>query len=290
MGRGVTYNQFSGLSLSVGGTSTGGTDANRVVNISTGNTVTFYSFSTGSTVFNISGTSSNLLSVTDSTTGDLFTVTDVSGNTLMAINSTSAPKFANIVSGNTDTRVLTINNSGVISFSNTAKNSIVFADALSADTAINSTSLVTILSKTVSGITAGDTIEVIIVFNTVTNGVAPTLTAEIALGTFTQNIYVDSTSNSASENAHWSKLVFSVVSTSFTYLSSFFERQQAPQTAGTIGSPGGLGTNFYRVWNTSSSDLTGTQTLTFKIKSNSTTATQTCKLRHYQISLIKEQV
>ena len=152
MGRGITYNGTSGLSFSVGGSLSGGTNANRVVNISTGNTVTFYSFATGSTVFSITGVNSTLLTVTDTLTGDLFTVTDVSGNTLFRVNATSAPLMANIASGNTNTRFLTIDNSGVISYATSGANGSSGTSGSSGSSGSSGVSNIGIFQKSVNNI------------------------------------------------------------------------------------------------------------------------------------------
>lgn len=147
---------------------------------------------------------------------------------------------------------------------------------------------VTILSKSITGISAKDQIIIELECTVLNNsGGTVTLTFGGALGTFTFSAadQANSTgSNATSRNVRTVRIVWGVTSSSLTNLRAQTGWVAAPLAAGTAGALAVQGSR--SLWDTSASDFTGTQTATVTISSSSATATQTLFLIAYTIRKI----
>ena len=159
---------------------------------------------------------------------------------------------------------------------------IVGADGVGSSTAVNSTSDVTIFSKSVTGISAGDSVIVEADFRLNNNsGANATFTTTVELGGSQLSGALPTMAASATAWATQKMIAtFAVSSTSLTRASS-----------GTLGASVALGTAT-ALSNTAFSnqiaddfavDRTGTQTVALKVRSSTATATQTCVLISWRI-------
>jgi hypothetical protein len=153
-------------------------------------------------------------------------------------------------------------------------NEVKFANAGMTATAVNSTTLVDLASKTVT-VTAGDTIEIELVGTILNNsGTTRTYTFEAELGAFGVTCIDGTTIAASATNRAPIKIraVYSVASTSSAGVVVFAERA-APGAADTGLS---IATTTYRhAWHTSASNLTGSQAIKLRCLSSAATATQT---------------
>ena len=160
-------------------------------------------------------------------------------------------------------------------------NEVKFADAANNGVNVASTTLVDLIGKTLT-VTAGDTLEIEL-FGTIQNnsGTARTYTYEAELGAFGCTC-VDGTTVPAGTNRATIKLraVFSVKTTSDAAVVMYAERGgQTPADTGVS-----IATTSYRhAWHTSTSNLTGSQTIKFRCLSSNATATQTFYVHSYVI-------
>jgi hypothetical protein len=153
-------------------------------------------------------------------------------------------------------------------------NEVKFANAGMTATAVNSTTLVDLVSKTLT-VTAGDTLEIELVGTILNNsGTTRTYTFEAELGAFGVTCLDGTTVAASATNRAPIKIraVYSVASTSSAGVVIFAERA-APGAADTGLS---IATTTYRhAWHTSASNLTGSQAIKLRCLSSAATATQT---------------
>jgi len=136
---------------------------------------------------------------------------------------------------------------------------------------------VTIVSQSIAGIVAGDTVFVDLWYTTLNNsGSARSYTLNVSLGGgLSMGNNPQSINANATSRAGARLLAFFAVTNSG--LASMGARSE---TTGTNPAAGGTwsGTGTLHGWNNSTSDFTGSQTFLFTISSNSTTTTQTATL------------
>jgi len=136
---------------------------------------------------------------------------------------------------------------------------------------------VTIISKSVTGIAAGDQIEIEILYTLLNNsGANRQFTPLTALGAISVSL---ADGANVGSNATNRKPVRHIVtfSVSATNLTKAHGVSLAPDS--NAGGPTAINTaNSMMTWASSASDITGTQTLSFTVNSSNTTATQTLTL------------
>ncbi len=168
-----------------------------------------------------------------------------------------------------------------------AKQTIPFAQAVNTSVNIASTSAVQIMTKSLTGLAVGDVVQLRIVGNLINNsGSARTYTHILQFGSLTLTI-VDGqnlATSATNEAVHEIEATIMITATDFTAISGELDR----------GVPSAIDTgqsitvnSIRKSWNESTSDLTGTQTLTYSILSTSNAATQTFKLRASIITILK---
>lgn len=146
---------------------------------------------------------------------------------------------------------------------------------------------VTILSESVAGIAAGDQIILDLWFSVFQNtGANRNYTFVTSLGAISDNTAPVATtigSNATDRNGFHRTLCFSVSATNLTLVGL----DMTGRTGSGAGSPNSLVTTVSpQGMNTSSSDITGNQTLSFTATSNATTSTQTLTLHAFTIRKI----
>jgi len=142
---------------------------------------------------------------------------------------------------------------------------------------------VTIISKSVS-VAAGDQIRIEAWFTILNNsGATATYTKVYSLGSLTTSL-VDSVAVNASASSRAPQKIdacFAVSATNLAYMTSCVGFG-APATA--AASPSNINVSFNRSgWNSTTSDLTGTQTISFVCSSSTATSAQTLTLHNYTI-------
>lgn len=147
---------------------------------------------------------------------------------------------------------------------------------------------VTIISKSIAGIAAGDQI-VVEVWATILNnsGTSRVYQPSATLGSFTFGPLTETSGlNTSATDRGVRKLrfVFSVSASNLAYAVAANQGQITPLAANTGAAPN-LNVSLI-AWNSTTSDLTGTQTLTVLYRSGATTATQTLTLHSYSIRKI----
>ena len=164
---------------------------------------------------------------------------------------------------------------------------ITHVESLASNVSINSSTAVTVLSKSLTGIATGDLIEVEINGNILNNSGA----ARIYVHTFTLGnttfTYTDGTTIAASATAratHTIRFRFAILSTTSVFFEVFFSRG-LPQNAGTRQSI--ATTTISHLFNTSTNNETGNKGIVYRCHGQDVTATQTFELRSYKISLFK---
>lgn len=201
------------------------------------------------------------------------------GNGKLLIGNGSGYTLANLTQGS---NVTITNSAGGISIASTAAGSdVIFAGAPNTDfdlTNGGAGGAVTILSKSITGISAGDQIILQISFTVLNNsGSLRAITPICSLGSLSvdpSNTTFNAGASATSRSGYPPVPVgFFISATNLAY-----------GTANTSGQFGALAAG--STWNSTTSDLTGTQTLTFTLTSNSTTATQTATLHGYTIRKI----
>ena len=167
--------------------------------------------------------------------------------------------------------------------------SIAFADAPMSNTAINVTTYTALVSKSVT-VTAGDQFE-IEAYGTLLNnsGTTATYRWQIALGSFTMECIDGTTVPTGATNRATFKVkgVFAVASTSSAGATLYAERNAV---AGANAANSIATTTVRYGFNTSGSDLTGTQTIELRARSSLTTATQTLQLFSWSIRQVAQQL
>jgi hypothetical protein len=187
-----------------------------------------------------------------------------------------------------------ITSASSVAISVTTSTDIVFADSPCQDfdlTAGGGGGAVTILSKSITGITAGDTIILDAWYWVFNNSTASrSYTPHITLGgtcdpNSTGNTYAQ-TNSAVNRLAFHLQLVFSVHTTGLT-------NSVMNSTAGTVTGAGVLNSlttaPSSHCYQTTGSDLTGTQTLLWTVTSSATTATQTLTLNSYTIRKVSQK-
>lgn len=145
---------------------------------------------------------------------------------------------------------------------------------------------VTIISESVTGIAAGDFVDLEIFFSILNNSgssrtYAPILTLGTLVITATDLAAVGASATSRSIRKSTAR--FSVSATDLAF-GQWFQHSTA---AAAVDTDVALTTNLNAAaWDTTTDDITGTQTLSLTVSSNSTTATQTLTLHSYVIRKI----
>lgn len=167
----------------------------------------------------------------------------------------------------------------------------VFADAPNQDFDLTNGGLggaVTILSKSITGIVAGDQISVELWVTALNNsGTNRSYTTVISLGALNTNALADWAVNASATNRASATYLeqFSISATNLAYIQNV-TLKNGITAAGALGTQVG-GTSYG--YNLAASDLTGTQTLSVTTSSPSTTATQTLTLHSYTIRKISKK-
>lgn len=153
------------------------------------------------------------------------------------------------------------------------------------DTAINSVTDVTVFSRDIEDVAAGDQLEVDIVFQIInTTGANRTFIANVDFdGAY--GCRITTTPLGSSTDLHWFRI------TAFLTVISSSEAITMVEARGRIGAAQASGANDTmaathlrgETWETTGSNLTSTVTVTFNIQSDNAGATQTLKLRHAKI-------
>lgn len=166
-----------------------------------------------------------------------------------------------------------------------ASGGLLFCDAPNADfdlTNGGAGGAVTIISKSITGIAVGDQIQLEIWYTILNNsGSARTYTDTGSLGSVSiGGAHAGLNASATSRGPRFARFSFSISASNLAYAMKW------SAAGGSVAD--GLNAGYAHVggWSASSSDLTGTQTLTFTIASNNTTATQTLTLHNYTIRKI----
>lgn len=159
----------------------------------------------------------------------------------------------------------------------------IYSNAPNQDIAINSTTDVNLVSRSIA-VAVGGTIIVEAWYTTINNsGATVTWTYGCGLGSLSVAI-ADSTTQAASAGnraVHYRRCVFSVSSTSLTRLA--LENYRSAPGAANTGLTGAQAGRY--AWQNLGSNLTGTQTVNLSIRSSSATATQTATLESWRITV-----
>lgn len=150
------------------------------------------------------------------------------------------------------------------------------------DTSVADTNYVTIVSQSVS-LAAGDQLIVEVDFLILNNsGGTKTYTYTLDVGGFLVEI-VDGTTiaaNASNRAFHTARFSLDLRSTSLAYAGGWVN-QMTPAAANTAASA--VLTQMRSAWNTTASNITGTQSVIFKVKSSNATVTQTLTLLGWRI-------
>ena len=155
----------------------------------------------------------------------------------------------------------------------------VFADGPVSSHDIASTSDVTIFSQDVTGVAVGDLLYVKAIF-TIAQNTGANRSIRYTLdfdGAFVSQ-HTDGTSSSANAESHVMEAYCAITSTSSARYQAIHTFQSTPQTGGTWSTA-----ERFAAWDTTTSNITGTCTVSFKVGSNSTLTTQTLILLGYEI-------
>lgn len=160
----------------------------------------------------------------------------------------------------------------------------VFAASPNTDVAINNATPQVLVSRSLPGLAAGHTV-ILEVWYTVLNnsGAVATYTYRCGLGGVTTQA-ADSTTHAASATnraVHYAQCKFSVFSTTATRL--WLESRRGVPGAANTAQTGAQASRYS--WQTTASNLTGTQTAEFAISSSTTTATQTANVESWRITV-----
>lgn len=166
---------------------------------------------------------------------------------------------------------------------------VVHAEAVATDVSINSTTAVTVLSKALVWIAAGDIVEVEISWNISNNSTTTRTyvhTFTLWATTFTLTDWTTIAASATATATHEIKFRFAVISTSSIHFNTWVSRW-VPQNAGTRQAI--ATTTISHLFNTSSNNETGNKTLVYACHWQNATATQTFELRTFKVSLIKKK-
>lgn len=159
----------------------------------------------------------------------------------------------------------------------TIPDDVVKQQAVNSDVAVNSITNVTLISESVTGIVAGDELEIEAVFTLLNNSGASriyTLTVEFGALTTTATTFDVPASATTRDQLVLCGRAFVSASNLAKCMVTLLEF-----TAVVANDDGGISsTDTTAIWNTTASDITGTQTVALKIASASATATQTLTL------------
>lgn len=160
----------------------------------------------------------------------------------------------------------------------------IYSNAPNSDIAINSTSNVNLVSRSVD-ISAGTTVLLEVWYTIINNsGATATYTYRCSIGGITVDA-ADSTTHAASSTnraVHYTVCRFSISSTTLTRIALQNERS-APGASNT-GLTGAQAGRY--AWQASASNLTGTQTVAMSIRSSSTTVTQTATVESWRLTVL----
>lgn len=165
---------------------------------------------------------------------------------------------------------------------------IIFADAPNQDfdlTNGGAGGAVTIISKSVTGIVAKDSIVIDAYFTLVNNsGSARTYTHSHTLGSMTATAADGATIAASANRSNRQFMVqFSVSATNLAFV-----LVQPINFAAAAADAAGAAAQAYGIWDSSTSDLTGTQTVSWTVSSSATTTTQTLTLHSYVIRKVSQ--
>jgi hypothetical protein len=200
-------------------------------------------------------------------------------------------KQAALVSG---TNIKTVNGNSLLGSGNveiaSGGSDIVHAEAVDTNVAINNASTPqTVLSKALTGIAAGDIVEVEIFGNILNNsGSARTYVHTFTLGGTTFNFTDGATigASATTRSSHEIKFRFAVIATNNISMSAWVSRG-VPQAAGTRQAI--ATTSVSHVFENSTNNETGNKTVVYACHGQSGTATQTFEMRTFKVSLIKKK-
>ena len=151
--------------------------------------------------------------------------------------------------------------------------------APNSDTAINSTTDVTIISESAGTVVAGDGIEIEADFTTLNNsGAVRIYTVTVEFGALTIAFVAGAQTAHATSRAPWRVTARCAVSSTSLAWCHGISWGRTISAANTTGGPEVLS-----IWNSTASNITGAMTVALKIKSASATATQTLTLQNWRI-------
>lgn len=160
---------------------------------------------------------------------------------------------------------------------------VIVAAAPNQNFAVNSVTPVTIVSESVAGLAAGDSVELELWYTINNNsGAVRTYSCAAAVGSLGTSA-TDGTTTAAAAATRTSrraKVRFSLSATNLAYI-QLSQIAYVPQNADTTSQSAGA--LIVGAWDSTSSDLTGTQTVSFTVTSSNATATQTLTLHSYTI-------
>lgn len=167
------------------------------------------------------------------------------------------------------------------------KQTIPFAQSVNTTSNLVATSATTIYSKSLTGLAVGDVVQLRLVGNLINNsGSARTYTHFISFGSLTLTILDGLTiaTSATNESVHEIEATICISATDLTTLFGELDRgvPGAIDTAQSIAV-----TTVRKAFNESTSDLTGTQTISYSAQSNSSAAGQTFKLRAVIVTILK---
>lgn len=192
--------------------------------------------------------------------------TDATEDTAPAVAADFVPTYDTSASANK--KVLPIRFDGTIKH-----------QAPNSDTAINSTSDVTIISDSVGTVAAGDEIEIEADFTILNNsGAVRIYTVTVEFGALTFSIVAGAQSTHATSRAPWRVVARCAVSSTSLARCHGISWGRTISAANTTGGP-----EVSSIWNSTTSDITGAMTVALKVKSAATTATQTLTLQNWRI-------
>lgn len=146
---------------------------------------------------------------------------------------------------------------------------------------------VTIITKSVTGISAGDQITLDMWFTILNNsGANRAYTSTFALGTLSLGAAETNTLVAASNRMNKNiRINFAISASNLAYIQGAGITPANPSAANAFGGIS-TGTTTDIGWNSTTNDVTGNQTLSFTMSSPNTTATQTLTLHSYTIRKI----
>lgn len=154
-----------------------------------------------------------------------------------------------------------------------------FVDGPNTAVDISEVTDVTIFTQDLTGVAVGDLLYVKAVYTMLNNsGASRTFIHTLDFDGAFDAEFSDAIANSANQESHVFEAWCAITSTSSARYQGTHTWQNASQTAATWSA-----TAQQKAWDTTASDITGTCTVSLKIRSSDATATQTCTLLGYEI-------